>query len=111
MNFCTVTWDLDRLAAVHAANRDAVVVVTVVKALTDAIRRRAQEDVPEVTLTRQRMGAFGLSPRRFRQALRAVSDAGFATVRQESGQATRVTLDPSFFRGLKARKAGGWELA
>lgn len=108
MNYCTITWDLDILAKVHAANRDAAVVVAVLKALIDMARRRSREDVPEVTLTRERMSAFGLTAPRTRQALESLEQAGLATLRREPAKACRVRLEPGFFHQLKVRRKGGW---
>ncbi len=111
MNFCTVTWDLDSLAALHTANRDIVVVITILKALIDMRRRRSRQEMLEVTLTYKRMATFGLSPKRTRQALQVMAETGIATVSRMPGQAARVKFDPTFYRTLKTRSRGGWKLA
>jgi hypothetical protein len=111
MNYCAITWNLDILAQIHTTNRDAAVVAIVLKALTDANRKRSRDYVPEVALTRKRLATFGLSAYRVRQALEALERAGSVSLELKAGQAPRVRFDPSFFKGLKAKKAGGWELA
>jgi hypothetical protein len=108
MNYCTITWDPDTLAAVHATNRDAVVVITVLKSLTDMASKRSGEDVPGVALTRARMSAFGITARRIHQALESLEQLGLATLRRKPGQAYRVRLDPCFYHQIKARRKGGW---
>jgi len=108
MNYCTITWDFDALAAIHATNRDAAVVVVVLKCLTDMARRRSREDVPEVVLAHRRMSPFGLSACRTRQALESLEQAGIVVLRREPGLAYRVRLCPTFYRGLRTRRKGGW---
>jgi DNA-binding transcriptional ArsR family regulator len=111
MSFCTVTWSLDTLAKVHAVNRDAAVLVTLLKMLTDMARKRSRDDTPEVVLASRRTAMFGLSARRTRKALEALEKARIVSLRQEPGKAVRVRLDPSTYRELKVRSKGGWALA
>jgi hypothetical protein len=111
MKFCTITWDLDVLAEIQTSNRDAMLVVTMLKALTDKAREESREDTPEVILTCRRMAEFGLSVRRIRQALNVLESTGRLSATHILGRAARVRLHPSFYGALKARKKGGWILA